>query len=899
MADKIIIEVGLDNGEYAKRAEDTIKKIQALKDQQALLTAQGKKDTVQFEQNKLKLQELGRELKANTTLSQNYEDSIVGLRAKLSVLTLQWSQLSKEQRENSAEGRALSAQMADTTNKLKEQEGQVGNNTRNVGNYKQSVKDAISELVPFGGQVLQAANGAKVMAGNISTGSSTLGVFKTALAATGIGLIIPLIAALINYLKGFDPLIDTIEQFTAGAKAGFEALGRVVTNFITNIKSVGDLLNKLGNIIAHPIDSFKSLGKEMATAAKQAASLKAAQQDLTDAMIAQDVQNAKAEQQIAQLMLQAKNRSLSEKERTKLLQEAARIDEDNYKKRASLINQDNELAIKSAAIRGNLSQKEIQRLRNEGTIYAIELQNQGKLTEENVDAIKKSELSRIEILKESTNRQEKIQNQQDALAEKAAAKAEKLAKARQERLEKAKEADEERVASLVRTNQTILTERQKELNSINAEINEKVEKYKKYGRTTEQLEKERNARLKEVRERFHEEDLKAIEDNNRQIQDILVSSIKDNTERELAQITLSGQRRLSEQDKVINELKNKVSEGEKGLTDIIASEELLRQTIIEDNARIKTEKISAAGDEELKKAQELQLALAQLAVDSAGNPSEQAVALQAQLDQEYEIRIANALRLNEDTYLIHQEFANKQKELDADMIQYATDQFNAFGDSFQQVVGKNAFAAKVAADLQMKANAGIALQNNILIIQEQVRALASQGKLPFPANLVAIASTLAALGGAISSAKTLFTLPKFQDGGLFESDGRGAVLPGYSRTDNTNAKLRSGEAVIVAEAARDPEALGMLSAINVRYGGRPLVGPGSSGYRSSTYPHLASGGIYGSITGASISQSVINPNEIAAAIASEFSKLPAPIVNVRDITTVQQKTVKTENNSLF
>jgi hypothetical protein len=65
--------------------------------------------------------------------------------------------------------------------------------------------------------------------------------------------------------------------------------------------------------------------------------------------------------------------------------------------------------------------------------------------------------------------------------------------------------------------------------------------------------------------------------------------------------------------------------------------------------------------------------------------------------------------------------------------------------------------------------------------------------------------------------------PAFAKGGRFVSDGRGALLPGYSRTDNTNAFLRSGEAVVVSEAMRNPWARNLVSAINVAHGGQGFL----------------------------------------------------------------------------
>lgn len=976
MADKIIIEVGLENGDYGKKAEETIKKIQELKDQQTVLTATGKKNSLEFEQNKIKLQQLGRELKANTLLSQEYDDSLNGLKANLSLLTAQYNSLSKEQRENSEEGKALAKEILNVTDKLKEQEGAVGNFRRNVGNYKSALEDlktelasqilsynkltesekknseagkelqkqieqtksqiketstelakyeaanveaaaaadefseytevssktnsvfkeglksTISELVPFGGELVAAAEKAKDLSGGILTGNSALKIFKTALISTGIGAFVVIVASLLSYLSKFDPVIDLFQKAFAGISSAINTASGIVVDFFRNLKSFGDFASKIKGILSDPIGSFKSLGKEMANAAKEAYNLKKAQQDLEDQMKIQEVQNAKAEQQIAQLILQSKNRSLSEKERTKLLQEAAKIDQDNFNKRTKLANEELRQAEQAIAIKARLSKQDIERLKREGLEYAFVLKDRANITDEEVDKLRDAELSRTNILKESTNRQEKIQNQQDALAEKAAAKEEAAAKKRQEAAEKSKEADEERLQSLVRTNQTILTERQKELDSINAEIDEKVAKYKKYGRTTEQLEKERIARLKELRDEFQKDDLAAIEDNIRQIQDLQVNSIKDAGQRELAQIQLNNSRRLSEQDKVISDLKDRASKGEKGITNLIASEEAVRAAIVEDNARLKNQKLDDIDLERLKKYQENQQALAEANVDNATTDADRFIALQEQLDLEYEIRIENAVRLGEDTFAIHEQFKAKQRELDDATNKAAIDGINQFGDSFQEVVGKNTDAARIAGSIQSKINAGIQLQNNILIIQENLRALAAQGKLLFPANIIAIASTLAALGSAVGAAKKL---AKFQDGGVFESDGKGAVLAGYSRTDNTNAMLRSGEAIIVAEAVRDPKALGMLSAINTAYGGRPLVGPGSSGYKSS-YPAFADGGIFGGSN--YLTQAIVDSKEIAAAIAQEFVKLPAPVVDVRDVTSAQEnRTIAVTNGN--
>ncbi len=68
------------------------------------------------------------------------------------------------------------------------------------------------------------------------------------------------------------------------------------------------------------------------------------------------------------------------------------------------------------------------------------------------------------------------------------------------------------------------------------------------------------------------------------------------------------------------------------------------------------------------------------------------------------------------------------------------------------------------------------------------------------AELGPVAGTLA-LGAIVAqTAAQIATIERQQPpakqamakGGYFKSDGKGAVLSGYSRTDNTNAYLRSG-----------------------------------------------------------------------------------------------------------
>lgn len=133
--------------------------------------------------------------------------------------------------------------------------------------------------------------------------------------------------------------------------------------------------------------------------------------------------------------------------------------------------------------------------------------------------------------------------------------------------------------------------------------------------------------------------------------------------------------------------------------------------------------------------------------------------------------------------------------------------------------------------------------------------------------------------------------PAFAKGGQYISDGRGALLPGYSRTDNTNAYLRSGEAVVVSEAMRNPWARNLVSAINVAHGGRDFSMPNvSRGY--------AVGGIFtdGGNANRYYNQPVNDIKEMANTVAYQMiNNFPPIYVDVKDVNNQQNILAQTVN----
>jgi len=152
---------------------------------------------------------------------------------------------------------------------------------------------------------------------------------------------------------------------------------------------------------------------------------------------------------------------------------------------------------------------------------------------------------------------------------------------------------------------------------------------------------------------------------------------------------------------------------------------------------------------------------------------------------------------------------------------------------------------------------------------------------------VVVAETAAQVA-KISSQKP----PAYAKGGLhYTSDGKGGVLPGYSRTDNTNAYLRSGEGIVVSEAMRDPWARNLVSAINVGFGGRDFA-------TTSTGSGFAVGGIFtdGGDANRYYNAPVNDQKNLSNSIAYQMiNNFPPVYVDVKDINNQQNILAQTIN----
>lgn len=264
---------------------------------------------------------------------------------------------------------------------------------------------------------------------------SQFGVLKVAIASAGIGLLIIAFATLYNWFKNVNTGADFLEDAFASIKAVIDVLidrlgkfGSGLVKFLSGDFKAG--IDEMGQ-------SFKGVGDEIARDVREARNLAAAMRDLEDAEIDYRVKAAATENQIKRLMLQAKNRSLSEKERIALLDMAMALEKNQNQELLKNSEEALRIANQQAAQRLNISKETSESEIAFGKRILEEFKKDGQVQADDLrDKVIDMLLSMEDAEGKSIALQEKIQNQRDALAEKADAATQKRREAEAKAREK-------------------------------------------------------------------------------------------------------------------------------------------------------------------------------------------------------------------------------------------------------------------------------------------------------------------------------------------------------------------------------------------------------------------------------------------------------------------------------
>lgn len=444
MEEVLIFSVKIDQDEALKQSAELSKEISALVEQQKELTKNSEQNSVAYAENAALLRSLkkeqsdvNRQIDNSVKAFNSQNGSINQQRANLSLLTQQYNNLSKEERENANVGGKLQQQIKGLSDELKKNESAVGDNRRNVGNYKDGILEASKSLNLFGVDIGGLVDKLKNTKDSIDIAKSGFSGFNGVLKASVIGVVITLITGLIAAFTKFEPLADKL-------KATFAGINAVVDVFVERLTRIGrGLVEILSGNFSEGIDqireSFDGMGSAMAGAAKEAFNLSEQLDALDDKMRAQIVTNAQAEQQVNKLILQSKNRTLSEQQRLKFLDEAGKIERDNFNQNKALQEEAFNLALDQAKLKTQLAREEILELLT-NTERREELEKRiGTLKGEELDKLAQQQADIIRLESETINVEEKIANRRDALIE---AETQKRQKALEERIKQEQQLEE-------------------------------------------------------------------------------------------------------------------------------------------------------------------------------------------------------------------------------------------------------------------------------------------------------------------------------------------------------------------------------------------------------------------------------------------------------------------------
>ncbi len=905
MAKVVIAELDIDINALLKSTSELKKEIDALKNTQKDLAASGDKSSEAFVQNEAVLKSLNSAYTSNVKVLQESGQATKTQADQAELLTLALSQeatsisearqqnqlLNKLRNETNVTTKEGQAQLTSLNAKLDSNNAFIKENADaylkqkiNVGNYSESIKDAANSINPLNGGLAgfteraNAAGGAGNLLKSGLSGMVTgmMGLVKASLAfiATPIGAVLAVIGVvlgtLIGLFKSLDPVMDKVEQGFAAINAVIDVVRQTFLSLITGAKSLKE--------------AFSGFGSSMANAAKDAAKLKNAQQDLNDAMRSQEVANAKASQQYDELIVKSKNRTLTEQERIAYIQQAQKIEEANFRQRSALANAELKNAIEAARIKGQLSDQEVNNLKRNTLAYGNYLLNTGKINEEELNALKNAELNKIKIQDESTKRLEKSQNQEDKLAEAATANAEKAQQQREALAEKEK------------------ARRQKEIDDLIAKSNIQIELFK----TTEgakqktaletadfnsKLFEKENANLKLQfdkgkisKEQYELEKLTISQNYAKQQADTLLQFANaelnlflENNKSKLigaetltAELVAEEQRRLEliEQKRIDNLEKEKGVDAEKIAAKIANNEQL---TVAE--LEFETERIKIAGEtdatiqankktleEQIKAQKAEQLAIdKELALADAETKAEED-AIKAQ--QDYDNEIARLKKLLTDKKITEEQFAALKKSADeksAENERLAS--LNRTAETLKEM-------AKVTAGLESMFGKNKAISSATALINGGLAVteiLKTPSVLPEPAASI---SRAIQIGGTIATtARSIAQInsAKFEKGGIQEIGGKRHSAGGtkFWGEDGTTFEAEAGEGIGILNR----NAFASFMDFN-----------NSNGSGSSRGGFFAGGGI---IT-QGVRPETLNIDSVVEAIAS----MPAPVVAVEEIQSV-------------
>ena len=750
----------------------------------------------------------GRTVQNSLKVDKEKTGSIKQMQAQLSILTNQYKSLSEEER-NSSEGVALKDKINEITDALKGSEEEIQLYQRNVGNYKQSIIDAVAGTGKFGEMIAKLAGSMGLATSATAGATGALGAMNTQMLGLSmnpvvatLGVLATVIALIARTIKSSEDATNRWNVALAPFKRMMDGLLSVLQSAVGQILSFveagGRMLNwamKMGErlpIVGDALKEVNAQNREAIAIAKEKA-------DIDKQARTNEVDNAKDALRVAELRKQAKDKeNNTAKERLAAVKEANAIEEQASKRNVELAERRlKALQIESSWAENNKdTNDELAKL--EADVYRAKQEYFSKTME----LLEQENTARNEIAAEEKARH-------DAAISQAKERAAAIAEAKKTEMDAIRQAEDMALE--------LLTEGlAKQTEQINVKYDRQIADLKK------RLDTEKNLTV---------EARKAIND----------------------QIILSDQLRAQELAVISHESIEKQ----------IADEEALVKKRLEDTkktAEEKAEHLRLEWENRLLRTRDgsmqeydLKVQQAQAEYDAILNMDAATKAALYASDEAY----TNALLTNKNKLDDATKAAN-EAELKAVEVKLQAAQ--AIGHGFQQVL--EAFGeenTKLASLAKM-----IALFNIGLATAEAIaKGVAAAQSVPFPGNIAAIATTIGAVLTNIAQATKI--VKSLKDPKPGSSGGSGGVA-------NTTSVGSSSSNSVISSAGRSVNSRGESSV--------PFEGAVSTIYSMQTRQQAEnrSNGLDDGFI-----------DKLADKLAKANEKIPAPIVDVREVTDKQRR----------
>jgi hypothetical protein len=419
MAEQVVLDVSIPISDI----QQAVAEIGKMRGQVENLKTANKgldKSSEAYTKNTLEVKKLNTEIRinervltANTKAQEANEGSLDQLRAQLSQASVQWAKLSKGERENTEAGKKLTKQKKDLTEQLKTLEKATGDTRRNVGNYSEGMKDAITQSGLFSRQQQILATAQNVVTAATGGAVKGLKLFRLALIATGVGafvlLIVGLVKAFLSTQRGMDALNKVLQPLSF-------AFQRLIGIFQDVATALADL------DFGKALDSLLGIGDALKEGAKDGAAFAKSQIALKQAQLALAESQGKLNRAFAEQKAIVQDVTKSDEERAKAAQEAIKSLNKRTDLEANILKEqikqaelsaaqndtDYEAQIALADLKGQQDQLEANRIKE-----SLEIQNQVNTllnTAENkkVADAKKNEDERLKFTQERADEEIRI-----------------------------------------------------------------------------------------------------------------------------------------------------------------------------------------------------------------------------------------------------------------------------------------------------------------------------------------------------------------------------------------------------------------------------------------------------------------------------------------------------------